>query len=85
MISLIRRGRSADSPAQYGFECSLRSHIASDHGEKFEENERLHDSPAESLSGHAENKERAYMVKLYAAKIARGERLFEAPPVEAIR
>jgi len=32
-----------------------------------------------------ENKERAYLVKLYAAKVARGERLFEdgmAPPIE---
>lgn len=40
---------------------------------------------AESLSGHAENKERAYLVKLYAAKVARGEGVFETPPVEAIR
>ncbi len=38
------------------------------------------DLPAESASGHAENKERAAMVKIYERRVAAGLGVFETPP-----
>jgi hypothetical protein len=66
------------------FQIVARTVTARDHGEPAtgggDSYTRAERPRAESLSGHAENKERAALVKVYERRVAAGLGIFETPP-----